>query len=256
MDYESEFLRDGYLLFHYGSAGEILDGIGFDPARLPPHCLEFPVATVQAAGITSGIARALDVGCATGRSTFELSKIAGEAVGIDFSASFIAAAEALRRGEAVAYRRYGERHRPEPLVARLPEGARPGRVFYEQGDAMELRPDLGSFDLVHAANLLCRLPEPRRFLDRLPGLVKPGGRLVLATPATWMEEFTPWENQPEGETLDWLKERLAGDFELLSVAELPFLLREHRRKFQLSTSQTSVWARRRALPLSTTSPQI
>ncbi len=244
MDYESEILRDWYLLFHYGSPEEILAGAAFDAGGLPPRGLEFPLATVEAAGLSGPVARALDLGCAVGRSSFELSKLADETVGIDFSASFIAAAEALRRGEEVPYRRYGEMHRPEPLAARRPGDARPNLVRFETGDAMRLRGDLGSFDLVHAANLLCRLPEPRRLLERLPHLVKPGGRLVLATPATWMEVYTPRAHQPDGATLEFLKARLGGAFELLSVSEIPFLIREHQRKFQLSSSQTSVWERR------------
>jgi SAM-dependent methyltransferase len=117
-------------------------------------------------------------------------------------------------------------------------------VRFETGDAMELREDLSSFDLVHAANLLCRLPEPVRFLKRLRGLVNTGGSLVLATPATWMDAYTPRGNQPTGLTLDFLKSHLDSDFELRSVTELPFLIREHRRKLQLSTSQTSVWVKR------------
>lgn len=244
MNYESEILRDWYLLFHYGSPTEILDGVGFDPSGLPTRCLDFPVTTVEAAGLTTEIDRALDLGCAVGRSTLELSKIAREVIGIDFSAAFIDAAEAVRRGESLVYHRYAEMHQREALAVRLPGGIAPDRVSYETGDAMDLRDELGAFALVHAANLLCRLAEPRRFLDRLPSLVKPGGHLVLATPATWMEAYTPQENQPAGATLDYLKEHLGGDFECLSVKELPFLIREHQRKLQLSTSQTSVWRRR------------
>jgi putative 4-mercaptohistidine N1-methyltranferase len=244
MNYESEILRDWYLLFHYGSPAEILDGVGFDPSGLPPRCLDFPVTTVEAAGLTTEIGRALDLGCAVGRSTLELSKIAREVIGIDFSAAFIDAAEAIRRGETLTYFRYGEMHQRQALSVTMPASIAPDRVSYETGDAMDLREDLGAFDLVHAANLLCRLPEPRRFLDRLPLLVKPGGHLVIATPATWMEAYTPRENQPTGVTLDYLKNHLGAAFELLSAKELPFLIREHQRKLQLSTSQTSVWVRR------------
>lgn len=244
MNYESEILRDWYLLFHYGSPAEILDGVGFDPSGLPPRCLDFPVTTVEAAGLTTEIDRALDLGCAVGRSTLELSKTAREVIGIDFSAAFIDAAEAIRRGETLSYHRYAEMHQREPLSVRLPEEIAPDRVSYETGDAMDLRDDLGAFDLVHAANLLCRLPEPRRFLDRLPALVKPGGHLVLATPATWMEAYTPRENQPRDATLAYLHDHLDQTFEFLSATELPFLIREHQRKLQLSTSQTSVWKRR------------
>ncbi|MEX2580106.1 MAG: methyltransferase domain-containing protein [Verrucomicrobiales bacterium] len=244
MSYESDLLRDWYLLFHYGTPEEILDGVGFDPASLPNRCLEFPSATVEAAKSEGPVARALDLGCAVGRSAFELSRIADEVVGIDFSESFVAAADAIRSGEAVGYRRYGEMHLPESLAARLPGETNPDRISFERGDAMELREDLGAFDLVHAANLLCRLADPLRLLGRLSSLVTPGGRLVLATPATWLEEFTPAANQPEGPTLDYLRHHLASDFDFVEANELPFLIREHRRKWQLSTSQTSLWIRK------------
>jgi putative 4-mercaptohistidine N1-methyltranferase len=245
MDYESDILRHWYLLFHYGDAGEILDGAGFGVDDLPAGCLDFPVATVGYAGLEkNGVERALDLGCAVGRSAFEMSRSAAEVVAIDYSAAFVSAAEALRTDGEIAYLRYRERHLAEPMRARRPAGARPERIRFEQGDAMDLRADLGEFDLVHAANLLCRLPDPERFLRRLPSLVKPGGSLVLATPATWMDDYTPRDQQPEGETLDYLRARLSSDFELVRRDELPFLMREHQRKFQLSTSQTSLWRRR------------
>jgi len=244
MSYESDILRDWYLLFHYGSSAEILDGVGFDPAGLPLRCLDFPVTTVEAAALAGPIGRALDLGCAVGRSSLELSRDAAEVIGIDFSASFIEVADRIRRGESVTYARYGEMHRPETLAVRVPDGALPGRVSFEVGDAMDLREDLGSFDLVHAANLLCRLPKPRRFLDRLPDLVRAGGKLVIATPATWLPEYTPVENQPSGATLDFLRVELGSAFDFVSVREIPFLIREHQRKLQLSTSQTSVWVRK------------
>ncbi|MDF1851042.1 MAG: methyltransferase domain-containing protein [Verrucomicrobiales bacterium] len=243
MSYESDTLRDWYLLFHYGSPEEILDGVGFDPSTLPEGCLDFPIATVKAARLDGPIARALDLGCAVGRSSFELSPFAEEVIGIDFSHSFVDVAAKIGKGELPAYRRYREMHLSDSLEARLPEGAVPSRVRFEQGDAMSLRKDLGDFDLVHAANLLCRLPEPLKFLHRLPSLVRPGGKFVISTPATWLPEYTPVENQPSGLTLDFLKEHLAGSFHLEEVNEVPFLIREHQRKLQLSTAQTSLWIR-------------
>jgi hypothetical protein len=42
-----------------------------------------------------------------------------------------------------------------------------------------------------AVNLIDRLPKPVRFLAHLPELVVPGGQLVLASPYTWMEDYTP-----------------------------------------------------------------
>jgi len=244
MIYESDLLNDWYVLFHYGGPDEILDGSAFCTANLPEKSLSFPLETVRAFQQTTPVGRALDVGCAVGRSGYELSKIAREVIGIDFSQKFIETATALKSGRPYAYQIYGEAHLSKPLHAHLPSDCDPGRVSFEQGDAMNLRHDLGCFDLVHAANLLCRLPEPIRFLARLPSLLKPGGKLILATPATWMQEYTRRENIPTGPTLEFLKEHLDGAFDLQSVSEIPFLMREHQRKFQLSTSQTSLWVRR------------
>ena len=243
MSYESDILRNWYLLFHYGSPEEILEGVGFEAAGLPNGCLEFPVATVELAGLEGPIGRALDIGCAVGRSSLEMTKVADEVIGIDFSQSFVDVADEVSRGEAVSYHRYREMHLSDSLQVRMPDGVQPERASFEQGDAMNLRDDLGEFDLVHAANLLCRLTEPQIFLDRLPSLVSDGGTLVMATPATWMEDYTPAKNQPQGLTLDYLKGHLSGTFELKQVVEVPFLIREHQRKLQLSTSQASIWTK-------------
>lgn len=245
--YEDEKLLGAYLLFHYGSIDEIRAGSEI-AASIPEEAFRFPVRTVaetfEAPPQGRSGRRALDVGCAVGRSSFELSRLADEVIGIDFSRSFVAAANRLKAGEAIPYRRFSEGHISEELAARRPETADAGAVRFETGDAMALRPDLGRFDYVHAANLLCRLANPRAFLERLADLVKPGGQLVMATPASWMPDFTPPENQPAGRTLDFLHQYLDAEFDLRRVREFPFAIREHDRKFQLSTSQTSLWARR------------
>ena len=108
---------------------------------------------------------------------------------------------------------------------------------------MNLRSDLGDFDRLLAANLLCRLPEPSRLLCRLPSLVRMGGELVLTTPCTWLEEFTSRDHWPSGETLDWMKGELAGSFELLEEREEPFLIRETARKFQWTVALLTKWRR-------------
>ncbi len=236
--YESERLLAEYLLFHYGTAEEIL------PAGAPAgmrEALDFAVRTTRHFS-TGRVNRTLDLGCAVGRSTYELSRDSAETLGIDFSASFIRAAAALSQGP-LAYRRPDEGHRGTDLLARLPEGLPAGNVSFETGDAMDLRADIGSFDRVHAVNLLCRLPEPRRLLERLPALVRPGGELVLATPCTWLGEFTPPEHWPEGSTLEWLQNSLGGHFQLVKQEDEPFLIRETARKFQWTRSMLTLWRR-------------
>jgi putative 4-mercaptohistidine N1-methyltranferase len=239
--YESDKLLAEYLLFHFGTADEILPPSRTWPAGMR-EALDFAKRTP--AHFSEGtVKRGLDLGCAVGQSAFEMARSCDEVVGIDFSHAFIRAAEALRKGAALGYERREEAALTTPLQARPPSGVDGGKLRFLQGDAMNLPEDLGSFDRLHAANLLCRLPQPKRLLDRLPALVNPGGELVLATPCTWLEEFTPPENWPVAGTFEWLHESLTPAFALIRRAEEPFLIRETARKFQWTTSLVTVWRR-------------
>ena len=236
--YETDRYVEEYLLFHFGDPKEVLPW-----SMGPAEALDFPVRTVG--HFSDGqVARALDVGCAVGRSTLEMARSCDEVIGIDFSSAFIAAARDITEGGTTRCRRLEEGHRISEVEVSLPPGLDGRGVSFEVGDATALRSDLGQFDRVHAANLVCRLPEPRRFLERLPDLVKAGGEVVLATPCTWLEEFTQKENWPPGRTLDWLQENLGDHFDLVAEADEPFLIRETARKFQWTVSMVTKWVRR------------
>ena len=237
--YETPRLLDEYLLFHYGGDEEIMPW-PFGPVE----ALHFPVRTVSNFLDDTPRERALDLGCAVGRSAFELSRNCGQVVGVDYSRNFIAAAEAIRVLGRLEYTCREEASCTRPLTATLPAGIRPERVSFEQGDAMQLRNDLGDFDLVHAANLLCRLADPALLLSRLPSLVRPGGLLILTTPCTWLEEFTPPGRWPSGTTFEWLQAALLPHFTLQRKRDLPFVIREHARKFQWSVALGTAWIRK------------
>lgn len=240
--YESDKILSEYLLFHFGETEEILSGNRDWPSGMR-DALGFAERTPSYFS-SSHVRRGLDLGCAVGRSAFEMARTCDEVIGIDFSHAFIAAAESLRQGNSLSYQRKEEAAISTPLVAscRAADSIR-AKVRFLQGDAMNLSAELGGFDRVHAANLLCRLPRPKLLIDRLPWLVSPGGELVLATPCTWLEEFTPEENWPQGGTLDWLQESLSQTFSLIKQADEPFLIRETARKFQWTTSLVTVWRR-------------
>ncbi|MBT4799153.1 methyltransferase domain-containing protein [Akkermansiaceae bacterium] len=235
--YETDRYVGEYLLFHYGKPKEILPW-----EHGPAAALDFPVRTVGYFAKGS-VGRSLDVGCAVGRSSFELGRTSSEVIGIDFSRAFITAAEKIGAGQTLSCQRLEEAGEVTTVNVSRPGGTDGGGITFEVGDAMNLRDELGKFDRVHAANLVCRLPEPRRFLSKLASLVRNGGELVLATPCTWLEEFTQKENWPEGRTLDWLKKELGNDFELIEVADEPFLIRETARKFQWTVSMVTKWKR-------------
>jgi len=246
--YETEKLLSEYLLFHYGFAEDfftggikakgVRDALHF-PERSVNGLLDFPPAPDEA--------RALDVGCAVGRASFELARHCGSVTGIDFSSGFIGAARVLAQVGELAFERLEEGARTSPCMARVPQGIVRERVAFETGDAMALREDLGAFDIVLAANLLCRLPDPAKFLARLPGLVKAGGQLAITTPCTWLEEFTPrekWLCDDNSTTLDGLHRYLDGTFDLVKQVDLPMIIREHARKFQWTVALGTLWRRK------------
>jgi len=250
--YETDKLLSEYLLFHYGTAEDVLPvGLG------PREALHYPVRCVTEcldAGRLSPNSRALDLGCAVGRSSFELARHCAEVIGIDYSGRFIEAARGLQQSGQAACERVDEGDRTTSLLLEVPVDILRERVRFERGDAMDLRPGLDAFDAVLMANLIDRLREPRRCLARLPQLVRPGGQLIITSPYTWLEDFTPRENwlggfERDGQpvsTLDGLREALAPHFELVATKDLPFLIREHARKYQWSIAEASLWHRHTA----------
>lgn len=240
--YEDPKILDEYLLFHYGSQAEVLDPkIKWSEGMV--QALDFAVRTPRHFS-SHAVARGLDLGCAVGRSSFEMSRSCGKVIGLDYSHSFIAAANHLKSVGRLDYTRLDEGNITSSLTAKLPEGIDSSRVEFMQGDAMDLPETLGRFERVHAANLLCRLSDPVRLLERFADLVEKDGELVLATPCTWLENFTPRVNWPQTDTLQWLKAHLSKDFDLCSESDEPFLIRETSRKFQWTRSMITVWRRR------------
>lgn len=248
--YETDKAVSEYLLFHYGRPEETLPydfgpraALNF-PARCVTECLD---ATVLPAN-----PRALDLGCAVGRSSFEFAKHCREVIGIDFSHRFIDAANRLKASGALDYAFVEQGDLTTKTTVTVPAEIDRSRVTFEQGDAMDPRDHLGQFDALLMANLVDRLRDPSKCLERISGLVNPGGQLIITTPCTWLEEYTPkahWLGgfEKDGEpilTIDGLRACLDKDFELTGTQDLPFLIREHARKFQWSVAQASLWRRR------------
>jgi len=238
--YESQRLLEEYLLFHYASADEVFAAAGIIYPPTMRDAMGFTQRTVEHFS-NQPVKRGLDLGCAVGASTFAMASHCEQVIGIDYSNAFIHAAQALQQGQVLSYRRHDEAHQYQTLHAQA-QGARE-RCHFEQGDAMHLRDDLGIFDRVHAANLLCRLPQPELLLEKLPALVRSGGELVLATPCTWLEEFTPPAHWPKTDTFTWLYHLLSPHFTLVHRSDEPFLIRETARKFQWSHSLLTYWRR-------------
>ncbi|WP_028108516.1 5-histidylcysteine sulfoxide synthase [Ferrimonas futtsuensis] len=240
--YETDALVSQYLEFHYGAE---YFGVRNFPKQLVsllrPHL-----------GQTR---KALDIGCSVGRAAFELARQFDHVDGVDFSARFIQHAYELLQqkekrfavpveGELVEYKTV--------TLADLDLEGKSLSLNFVQGDACNLKPQFSGYDLVLASNLLDRLAEPARFLDLIGERLNPGGLLVLVSPYTWLEEFTPRESwlggfKKDGEsytTLDALRDRLGASFALIEVHQVPFVIRETARKHQHTLSEMTLWRKK------------
>jgi putative 4-mercaptohistidine N1-methyltranferase len=199
--------------------------------------------------------QALDLGCATGRATFELARNFEHVTGIDFSARFISMGTQLAHEGVLRYTLTDEGelvlYRERRLADLGLDGVR-DKVEFWQGDACNLKPHFTGYDLILAANLIDRLYSPKKFLATVHERLNLGGILLIASPYTWLAEHTPREEwlggfKQAGEnftTLDGLKAILGPHFRLIQEPlEVPFVIRETRRKFQHTLSEVSLWER-------------
>ncbi len=128
--YEEKALLDQYMMFNFSSDKEMLlfDNLGDQkdvtncflfPKRVALLCREHCPEIFFTDSASSRPRSALDVGCAVGRSCFELSKLFDTVVGIDYSASFIEHCNKVLREKVVNYECTLEGDVTQKLVARL-----------------------------------------------------------------------------------------------------------------------------------------
>lgn len=245
--YESDRLLTEYAEFHYGDQW-------FGVANFPKAMADLALDAM--AGKSTG--KALDLGCACGRSSFELARQFDEVEGVDFSANFIRLGVEMAEQGAIRYSLTEEGELVSyhtRTLAELDLADTASKVTFYQGDACNLKPQYTGYDLVLAANLIDRLYRPRRFLETIHERINQGGLLVIASPYTWLEEHTSKEEwlggfKKDGEnhrTLDGLKEHLGQHFRMVGEPrKVPFVIRETQHKFQHTLSEVTVWERIKA----------
>jgi len=241
-NYETNKLLSEYGEFHYGDTY-------FDVPNFPKALADIAIAAMG----NRTAHTALDLGCASGRSTFELARHFDHVTGIDFSARFIGQGVQLAQqgvlrytltdeGELVSYK--------ERTLAGLGLDDVKDKVEFYQGDACNLKPLFCGYDLILAANLIDRLYDPSKLLNTIHTLINSGGLLMISSPYTWLTEHTKKEDwiggyKRDGEnftTLDGLKEILGQHFKLIQGPQaVPFVIRETKRKFQHTLSEVTIW---------------
>lgn len=246
--YKAEEVQRQYVHLHYGT-----------DANVPQETQKYPervAGLLERARLATGAPtdRALDLGCSVGGISFQLAKTYKNVLGFDVSSSFIEQAQEMLELREVPYYVSDEGELKHHLSAPMPSGVT-GSVEFKQVDAMCLPPDLGEFDAVLAANIIDRVPSPETLLGRFGGprgIVRAGGLLLVSSPFTWVERYTPqdlWlggKETPNGpvRSKDVLYKYLNKHFELVEEEDIPFTLREHSRKFEYVVSAASVWRHR------------
>jgi SAM-dependent methyltransferase len=237
--YETDRYLHEYLLFHYGKPKDL-----FPFQLIPPELLRFHERIREESLLpiaNSGHTRALDIGCAVGRFSLELSRLTDEVIGIDNSEAFIRAARNIARRKAIDIQIHESGFDFSSRRVALPKGARPAKVRFQVGDAQNLGAIARHpFDIVAAINLICRLPSPSAFFRQLADLVSPRGQMLIASPFSWLKEYTPrgqWLTSAD------LEKALHPHFRLNRRRDIPFVIREHRRKYQLVVSEVLTFIR-------------
>ncbi|MHB0960400.1 MAG: 5-histidylcysteine sulfoxide synthase [Pirellulaceae bacterium] len=242
--YETDAAVSQYCEFHFGRSY-------FDVANFSARCAAICGHYTQGRPRR----RALDLGCAVGRATFELAKEFEFVTGIDFSARFIRVALQLLEKGSTHYELVEEGEVVSCYEARLTDHGLDTvaeHVEFFQGDATNLKPQFTDYDLILAANLIDRLYDPKKFLETIHERLNLGGVLVVSSPYTWLEEFTQKQNwlggiRRAGEpylTLDALRDLLAPHFVMLGTPQdVEFVIRETRRKFQHTIAELTAWER-------------
>lgn len=242
--YETDSLVTQYLEFHYG---EPVLGI----PNFPQACVEATMPLVPA----DRRHKCLDIGCSVGRSAFEFARQFEHVDALDFSARFIQAGVRLQEGGELLYEipTEGELTTNRSIALdRLGLVAGAPRVLFMQGDACNLKDVYTGYDLVFAGNLIDRLYDPALFLAGIANRILTGGFLVITSPYTWLEDYTPKDKwlggrREHGEpltTFAGLEQILAGEFDLVARRDVPFVIRETARKHQHTVAEMTAWRRR------------
>lgn len=242
--YQSDTAAGQYCDAHYGPAKF---GVGNFPELLAQLCATARKGNPQR--------RALDLGCSVGRTTFELASHFDQVTGVDFSDRFIDIAHRIKKRGRICYQLTEEGDLISDHEVSLSDfnlAATAPRVTFHQGDAQCLEPHFRDYDLILAANLVDRLPDPGKFLAGIHQRLVVGGLLVIASPYNWYEHYTPRKQWLGGRfragvphtSLDGLGKKLARHFSVVGEPqEVEFVIRETARTFHHNVSQVTIWCR-------------
>lgn len=134
---------------------------------------------------------ALDLGCAVGRTTFDIAAALGRpSIGIDLNWGLLALARQVRDHNIVdiPLRRSGHHYESHRIAGDFPSAT---NVDFWIADAISLPIADSSVAFVSAMNIVDCVPEPARLLREIHRVLAVGGRALIVTPLDWAPHATP-----------------------------------------------------------------
>ncbi len=199
---------------------------------------------------------ALDLGCKTGRTSWELARTFSNVTGVDLSARTIRVATQLQdqgrfnyifpeEGEVCDFRQVTlEDFDLKPLVK---------KVKFLQADFANLKNVFSGYDLILLNDILDQVYQPKELLSGLHRRMNEDGVLVIATAYDWDEKFTKPENWLGGyrssaepvRGKETIEELLKEQFVLTNESTiLPYVFRINKRKSISKTIEVNVWKKK------------
>lgn len=189
--YETAPVVSSYLWSHYG------DLLG-DPEATSAY-REWAQLMTPSAGM------AIDLGCAVGRFTLEMTATSDLVIGVDNSVSFIRCARQLMTDGRIQWELKEEGFITREETLRLPDRWDRRRVEFMVADAQALPFPSGAFHSLASLNLIDKVPFPASHLREVYRLApRRGAQFFLSDPFSWSEEVA--------DPKDWLGGTREGPF--------------------------------------------
>ena len=178
---------------------------------------------------------ALDLGCKTGRTSWELARAFSNVTGVDLSARTIRIATQLQEqgrfnyifpeeGEICDYRQVTLEDFDLTSLVR--------NVKFLQADFANMKNIFSGYDLILLNDVVDRIYQPKELISQLHRRMNDNGLLVLATSWDWDEKYTKAEN--------WLGGYRSSAEPVRAIETVEELLKEHFSKTGDQTSLLSV----------------
>lgn len=199
--------------------------------------------------------KVLDLGCGTGRLSFELAKLVTHIDGIDFTARHIQHCLDLKEQGHLRYAMptQGEIFDfHEVTLADLGFEQAPENLNFSQGDGHNLKPQFSDYDLVICHRVIEYSYHPEVLLKQISKRVKAGAVVIIGSSYDWNENITDKQHwiggfKRNGENLipeAHLTEIMSQDFELLQQTQINRQFELDQRTSQTANNHITIWRKR------------